>query len=269
MEQITSENIFDKGMLISLTMGGFEGRMKLSEEQLKDFPREIVRGVHDIFEKEFKTQLKEVFSHDMKTRGDLQAMSIPFPINGIYFLPSKNIEKSILYLKQKQEEREVLVQDVTENYEQAIEKFAEEYPEYYRHAKNRYPSKNNFQQKFYFKYQLFTITKPEKALSLISPEVYSAELNKFRNDVFSMKQEVVNIIYTELMDRVKRLQTQCADGKPSQKTFNKLERILKQIDEVYADFIDRQDIKDIIAKIKAQVAGIDAASIRESEDFKK
>ena len=269
MEKITSENIFEKGMLVSLTMGGFEGRIKLSEEQLKDFPTEIVRGVHDIFENEFKTLIKEIFSHDGKTREGLQGMSIPFPINGIYFILSRYIEKAINFLKEKETERITLIQTATDNYEQAIEKFAEKYPTYYRHAKGKYPSRYEFQQKFYFRYQLFTITKPEKALSTISPDIYTEELDKFRKDVFSMKQEVVNIIYTELLDRVKMLQKQCSDGKPSQKTFNKLNKILNQIDEVYSDFVDRQDIKDIITKIKGQVTGVTADDIRSSEDFKK
>jgi len=269
MEKITSENIFEKGMLVSLTMGGFEGRIKLSKEQLKDFPTEIVRGVHDIFEKEFKTLIKEIFSHDGKTREGLQAMSVPFPIDGVYFILSRYIEEVIKFLKEKETERNILIQTAAQNYDQAIEKFAEKYPTYYLHAKGKYPSKYQFQQRFYFRYQLFTIMKPEKTLSIISPDIYTEELDKFRKDVFSMKQEVVNIIYTELLDRVKMLQRQCSDGKPSQKTFNKLNKILNQIDEVYSDFVDRQDIKDIIIKIKSQVVGVTADDIRSSEDFKK
>ncbi len=268
-ENITSENIFEKGMLISLTMGGFDGRMKLSEEQLKDFPTEIVRGVHDIFEKEFKNLLKEINSHDLYTRTKIGEMSIPFPIHGIYFMLSKQIEKTLEFLKIQESERNALIQNATDNYDNGIVKFAEQYPEYYRHAKGKYPTKTQFKERFYLRYQIFTITQPEKALSLISPDIYLNELNKFKTDVSTMKQDVVNIIYTELIDRIKTLQKQCTDGKPSQKTFNKMNKILAQIDEVYSDFVDRQDIKDMIAKIKTLVTGVTADDIRSSEEFKK
>lgn len=270
MEQkITSENIFEKGMLINLSMGGFDGRVKLSKEQLKDFPTEIVRGVHDIFESEFKKLIKEIGKHDGITRWGIKDKCILFPIDGIYFILSKQIEKAIEFLKRRENERIELIQNAIDNYDNAILKFAEQYPEYYIHAKGKYPSKERLRERFYFKYQLFAITTPEKTLGEVSSDLYTEELNKFRKDVSTMKQEVVNIIYTELCNRIKMLQKQCSDGKPSQKTFNKMTRVLAQIDEIYSDFIDRQDIKDIVAKVKRLVNGVTADNIRDSESFKK
>ena len=269
MEQkITSENIFEKGMLINLSMGGFDGRVKLSKEQLKDFPTEIVRGVHDIFESEFKKLIKEIGRHDGFTRQEIKYMSIPFPIDGIYFIMSKQIEKAIEFLKKREIERIELIQNTIDNYDNAIIKFSEQYPEYYLHAKGKYPSKERLRERFYFKYQLFAITTPEKTLGEVSSDLYTEELDKFRKDVSTMKQEVVNIIYTELCDRIKMLQKQCSDGKPSQKTFNKMTRVLGQIDEIYSDFIDRQDIKDVVEKVKRLVSGVTADNLRDSESFK-
>ena len=269
MEQkITSENIFEKGMLINLSMGGFDGRVKLSKEQLKDFPTEIVRGVHDIFESEFKKLIKEIGKHDGITRWEIKYMSIPFPIDGIYFILSKQIEKAIEFLKKRENERKELIQNAIDNYDNAIVKFSEQYPEYYLHAKGKYPSKERLRERFYFKYQLFAITTPEKTLGEVSSDLYTEELDKFRKDVSTMKQEVVNIIYTELCDRIKMLQKQCSDGKPSQKTFNKMTRVLGQIDEIYSDFIDRQDIKDVVEKVKRLVSGVTADNLRDSESFK-
>ena len=45
-------------------------------------------------------------------------------------------------------------------------------------------------------------------------------------------------------------------------------RFLGQIDEVYSDFIDRDDLKEAIGKVKAQVLGITAETLRTNEELK-
>ena len=269
MNTITSENIFEKGLLINLKMGSYQGRKKLSQEQLKDLPKEIVRGVHDLFEEEFKKLLKEVESHDAETRGKVKDMSVPFPIDGVYFLLSKAVMRATEFLKKRKIERNELIAIAANNYEDAIKKFAEKYPEYYKEARGKYPTKNGFMDKYHFNYQLFTIAKPNENLEFVSSDAYKDEIVKFKNDIETMKKEVIGIIYSELLYKVNQLSKQCADGKPSQRTLNNLDKFFIKIDEVYSDFIDRKDIKETISLIKAQVTGVDAKSLRDSEDFKK
>ncbi len=266
---ITSENIFEKGLLINLKMGAYQGRKKLSQEQLKGLPTEIVRGVYDIFEEEFKKLLQEIYSHDMETRGRVKDMSVPFPIDGVYFLLSKAVMKATEFLKKRKIERDELIAIAANNYEDAIEKFAEKYPEYYREARAKYPSQNGFMDKYHFSYQLFTIAKPNENLEFVSSDAYKDEIVKFKNDVETMKREVIGIIYSELLGKVQQLKKQCTDGKPSQRTLNNLDKFFMKIDEVYSDFIDRKDIKETISLIKAQITGVDAKGLRESSDFKK
>ena len=94
---ITEQNIFEKGVLISMHTGGFAGRKKLDKDQLKDLPTEIVRGVHDLFDKNYKDQLQKIWAFDGESRGTIKDMTIPFPIEGIYFLKSEKIERAILF----------------------------------------------------------------------------------------------------------------------------------------------------------------------------
>lgn len=265
---ITDKNIFEQGMLIHLKMGGYDGRMQLSEEQMKGLPTEIVRGVHDIFDKNFKDMLKEIGSFDQETRWRVKRRAVPFAIDGVYFINSKIIPEIIETLDKRKEERKELIKKAVDNYDAAIEAFKSKYPEYFEHAKGKYLTKENFAGRFYYTYQFIKIAAPDKESSFVSPEMYKGEMMKFKSMVDDMKQEVLSTIYQTLLEMTGRLKKQCTDGKPSQRTFNTLNAFLNQIDDVYSDFIDRDDMKKAIKKIKAQVLGIDAEDLRTSDDLK-
>lgn len=266
---ITAENIFEQGMLIHLSLGGYHGRVQLSEEQLKDLPKEIVRGVHDMFDIDFKSLLKDVFSQENEIRRWIKALSIPFPIDGVYFIPSKSIEFVIKNLEDMRIARKDLIQKTVDVYDASIKIFSEKYPDFYRHALNKYISKDQFADRFYFSYQFIKVQAPDKNSKFISPEMYKLEMQKFKESIEDMKKEVLSVIYTELIQLTKRLKTQCSDGKPNQRTFDSLNTFLSKIDNVYSDFIDRKDMKEVIEKIRKEVLGIDAVSLRDSENFKK
>jgi hypothetical protein len=266
---INAENIFEKGLLISLTMGTFAGRKKMSEEQLAGLPTDIVRGVHDMFDKDFKDMLKGIVAQENETRGSLKRKSVPFPIDGVYFIMSDKIQPTIDFLNEKKVERDALVAAAADNYEEAKERFAKEYPEYYKAAQSKYPSKEQFVTKFPFRYQLFTVAKPNKDLEFISPELYASEMKKFKEDVDNMKKEVINVIATELLEKTKRLYAQCsADGRPNQRTLNNLGKFFETVEEVYSGFVERKDIKKLIEMVKKQTTGVEADALRDDEDFK-
>jgi len=265
---ITEKNIFEHGMLISLNAGGYEGRKKLTKEQLAGLPTEIVRGVFDIFDKEFKSSLKEIDALTGEAREHIKRISVPFPIDGVYFLLSVNIAKAIEYLDGVKESRSVKVSGVLDQYEMAKEAFKTKYPDYYKIAQKSYPSKEKLAEKFYFRYQFIKISAPDKN-TLISPEQYKIEMAKFKETIEEMKKEVLATIYQTLLETTTRLKKQCTEGKPNQRTLNTLNTFLQQVDEVYGEFVDRKEMKDAIKKIKASVLGITAENLRDSESTKE
>jgi hypothetical protein len=264
---INETNIFERGVLISLHIGSYEGRKKLNSEQLKGLPTEIVRGVHDLFDKKFKLLLREIDLFDSQTRGNIKDRTISFFIDGVYFLKSELIDEVVEYLEKRKEERLELIQTAVNAYDGAIMDFKQEYPDFYKAAKGRYISKGDFQNRFYFNYQFLKIAPPDKD-GILTPETYKREMGKFRESIEEMKKEVLSMIFENLLDATKRLKDQCTDGKPNQRTLNNLNKFLAQIDNVYSDFIDRKDIKEAIANVKANLLGVDAKSLRESGDYK-
>lgn len=266
---VNEENLFSKGMLISLKTGTYGARKKLTKEQLKDLPQEIVRGVFDMFDKKFKDYIRAVEKIGSKARGGVKAVSVPFPISGVYFLPTTKIEGVINFLEEVKTEREKAIKEVMEELDEGIKRFKNRYPDYYAIARDSYPTKDRLQQRFYMEYQFVKIAPPDKKNSILTADMYRKEMEKFRSSIQEMKDEVISTIYGELTTMTKRLQEQCTDGKPNQRTINNVNKFLKKIDEVYSEFIDREDVKNLVGKIKRQMNGVSADNLRDSESAKK
>lgn len=268
---ITDKNIFEKGMLINLNFGAYKGRVQLSKEQMKDLPTEIVRGWQDLFGEEFKELLLGVTSFDNEVRNTVKMMSVPFPIDGVYFVNTTKLDEVVNFLEQKKIDRLEVIKPCVDAYDDAVVKFAEKYPEYYAHAqaKGKYLTKGEFANKFYLRYQFIKISAPSKEDSFVTPEMYKREIGKWKETINEMKSEVLGIINSQLLEMTARLKSQCTEGKPSQRTLNSLNEFLNQIDTVYSDFLDHNQMKEMITKVKAQVMGVDADSLRNSEKFKK
>lgn len=196
----------------------------------------------------------------------IKTRSVPFPIDGVYFVKSNTIENIIKMIEDRDKQRKELVDKAVKQYDTAIDAFAAKYPTFYERAKSKYISKERFAERFYFTYQFIKISAPDKGL--ISPEQYKLEMRKFKENIESMKAEVIATVYQVLSEMTARLRKQCKNDKPNQRTFNNLSKFLNQIEETYADFIDRDDLKEVIRKTKAQVLGITAEEIRNSESAK-
>jgi hypothetical protein len=265
---ITESNIYEKGVLISLHMGGYAGRKKMDKEQLKDQPTEIVRGVHDLFDKDFKELLQRIWGFDSEVRSTIKNKAVPFPVDGIYFLKMENLGEAITFLDEQKIKRTELIKEAVAAYDGAIKQFKEKYPAFYKAAQGKYITKDDFESRFHFGYQLMRIAPPDKN-NMISPEIYKQEISKFKENVEAMKKDVLATIAQTLLETTKRLKEQCSDGKPNQRTLNNLNKFLSQVDEVYSEFIDREDIKSVITNIRASVLGIDANALREGDDFKR
>ena len=271
--KITEKNIFEKGILLQLTIGDYNSHQKMSKEQLKELPTEIVRGSYQLFDKDFKGTLDKIWNYGNQTRMEMGKLSVPFFIHGFDFIPTTNVAKAIEIMEDRKIVRDSMVDSAAEDYEDAKAIFEERYPDYYNAAKDRYPSKNEFKNKFYMKYRLFQINTPNAESGMVSPEAYKQEMRKFKESIDEMKADVVSAIYTELVEKTKAIQSQCEKGKPNQRTLDNLNQFFQRMDDVYADFIDRKDIKDVANKIRAQLLGLDAKSLKDSslakDEFKR
>lgn len=265
---ITSENLFQKGVLVAVHSGYYEGRQKLGEDQLKDLPTEIVRGVHDIFDKNFKEKIRDIGRHNGETRAIIKHKSVPFPLDGVYFIMGDRISEIVEVVETREKEKEVLVQKAVEMYDEAIENFKAKFPDFYERAKDRYITKEEFAKRFYFTYQFVKVSAPDKT-SMISPAQFKAEQQKFKVMVEEMKKEVLATIYESLLMATSKLKKQCEDDRFNEATLRSLNKFLAKIDEVYSEFVDSKSMQEVINKIKADTIGVTAEELRSKEGFKE
>ena len=266
---IDYKNIFDKGLLVNLNLGSYQARNKVPKSYLTGLSEEeknLVRAVHDGLSD--KSHIDEINSFDNKVRIYVKQRTVPFPIEGVYFILGKDIEEILKYIEVKKEERMKLVNEFADKYEDLVKDFSEQFPRFYKLIQHKYPTKAGLIDRYYFNFSFFQVSTPNKELAFVTPELYKAEMSKFKSSVDEMKKEVVNIIYTELLDKINNLKTQCITGKPSQKTFNYISKFMDRIDDTYSDFIERDDIRNIIAKVKSELGGVEAKELRDDDKFK-
>lgn len=266
---INENNIFQHGILISMKSTRYEGYKRLGEDQLKELPKEIVHGTHDVFEKAYRDKIRVVRFHDHETRSYVKNNSVPFPIDGIYFVPQNKIDKIVQYIEGRIASRNEYIAELKEEYEDAIESFKEKYPDFYKRVQGKYLSKEAFAARFTLSYQFIKMSAPSEDDPFITPEMYQSELRKFRNTIEEMKSEVVATIYEELTELTNRLKEQSTNGKPNQRTFNTVNGFLERVESVYSGFIDRDDIKKILSDVKSSLLGVTAENLRDSEAAKK
>ncbi len=258
-------NIFKSGVLIHATMGTWGCRTKLKEHELGSLPKEIVRGVRDLLVN--KDALQEIVSFDNKTRNLLRDMSIPFVIDGVFFIPGAKIVDADEMLKDRLEQRKELVEAFISEYDAGKDRYKEKYKRYYNESK--YPTKEELRfNKFRFAWRFFKMEVPDK--DLLPTGVYQEEFKKIQDDLFDMKSTVKEMILKEVLEKAARLKEQSGPkGKPNQRTINNIFKFFSKVEEIYADFIDEEEVKEMIENFKKLVDGVDANDLRnESKKFR-
>lgn len=269
---INYQNIFEKGLLVSLSLRGWCGKSWISDELLKDLPTEIIKGRMDLLMEEDKNFFLEIKKTDLSVISEVKKITIPFPIEGVYFVLEKNVNQLVQLVEKRKEARKKSIEAVVEKYEEGKKRFAEKYPEFYKSAVKcgKYPSKEALRERFKFEFKLFQISIPSSdSLKGIDSGILKVEMDKFKNDISEMKKEVANIICNELLMKAETLKKQSlGDSKPNQKTLNSLNEFFETISGLYSDFVDRKDVLKAVNKFKNTVGTTTAEDLRFDENFK-
>lgn len=256
-----------EGVLCNLKIGRWNASTKLPKDKLgKEVPKEIVRAMQDLLED--KSFLKNISTIRRMAKGKLLRHSIPFPIDGIWFVPKEQIEYLDHQFKQFKEENDRRVDVFIQNYSRLKSNMKKRYPAYYRPEK--YPSISSLKRKFYFNWQFFHITLPESGkASVLSPKLYKKEQEKFQGMIKQMEEMSVSLIGQRLLKRIDRLSGQCASGKISSATVNSIDKFLQKWNELWSGYIDEKRLRTIMAQLKAQMKQVSADRLKDSEDLRE
>ena len=256
-----------EGVLCNLRIGRWDASAKLPKDKLgKDVPKEIIRAMQDLIED--KRLLKDIATIRRSAKGLLMRNSIPFPIDGIWFVPKDRIDYIDDQFRQYKEVNDERVESLIKNYSKLKANMKKKYPNYYRPKK--YPSISQLRKKFYFNWQFFHIALPKSGkASVLSPKLYKKEQEKFKGMIKQMEEMTVTLVAQRLFIRINRLSEQCASGKINAGTVNSIDRFLKNWNKLWSGYVDEKRICIIMAQLKTQMKTVSADHLKDSEDFRE
>jgi hypothetical protein len=254
-----------EGVLCSLKMGRWDASIRMNKNKLgKDVPKDIVRAMQDMVDD--RTLLKDMATIRRMAKGILQRHSIPFPIDGILFVPKEKITMLDEKFNEFNSENDQRLKKFLDNYGKLKKEFKNKYPDYYNESK--YPSKDQLKDKFYFHWQFFQIAMPDKKAQILSPKMYKREQDKLANMVKQMEEMTISMVGNMLFRRVKKLSGQCDSGKINSSTFNSVESFLKRWDDLWKEHVDEKKLTMIMAQLKREMKNANVERLKDNEDFR-
>ena len=256
-----------EGVLCNLKIGRWDASAKLSKDKLgKDVPKEIIRAMQDLIED--RRLLKDIATIRRMAKGHLMRNSLPFPIDGVWFVPKDRIDYIDHQFKQYKKENDARVELLINNYSKLKASMKKKYPDYYRPKK--YPSVSQLRVKFYFNWQFFHIALPKSGkASVLSPKLYKREQEKFNGMIKEMEEMTVTLIANRLFHRINRLSEQCSSGKVNKGTITSIDRFLKNWNDLWSGYIDQKRLRTIMAQLKAQMKTVSADNLKDNEDYRE
>jgi hypothetical protein len=254
-----------EGMLCQLDIGRWGANKRLKKDKFgKDLPTEIIRGVQDLLED--KSLLDDQLSIKRSALGFLRRNSMPFPIDGIFWVPKHKIALLDEEFTKLKEEYEAGTNKIIRNLSKLKKDFERKYPDFY--DESNYPSPSQLRKKYRFHWQFFQFDLPDKKAGILSPEMYKREKEKFDAMAKEMNDMTLNIIGNALLKKIERLQAQCEGDKINAGTVSSLERFMRKWEDLWQDNVDSEKFQGIMKSLRIQMARTSADRLKSNEDFR-
>jgi len=257
--------LLQDGVLCQLKMGRWDARVRLPKNKFgRNVPKEIVRGMQDVVED--RTLLKDLATIRRSAKGLLQRNSLPFPVDGVFWVPKEKVVDLDNAFKEFRAERAVRLKKLIKNMSKIKSSFKKKYPDYYK--EKYYPSESKIKSKFYFRWHFFQMGVPDKKSGILSPAMVKKETEKLRGMVAQMEEMTMNLVGNMLFARVQKLAKQCDSENINSGTVASLERFLKRWDDLWHDHVDQKQMKMIISRLKKEMKSTTAERLKGNEDFR-
>lgn len=260
VEKIRDENVFKSGVLCHLRLRKWGAKAKLSEgDRTDDLPKEIISAMQNLLPG-FLDNIKE---NRRRAKNALMSRALYFPVDGLHFIPKEKVVELDEIFTGVQEEEKALVAEAMASYDDRVEDYRKRFPKFYR--KDKYPPKEVIRDRFIFEWTFRQFTVPDKEMSILVPEVYKREEEKFKNEMREMRATMMQMVAKSLTSRLNSLKDQCADEKISARTYNSVSKLLDKWDELWAGYIGQGELKKIIDQVKKEMLKTGVDSLKDSE----
>ncbi len=261
------ENIFEKGCLIQLSTSVWGARRKIKAEQITHMTdaNQWISTRKKLID---PCALKPIQKVANAARGYLSGVSLPFPINGMVFVPREMISKVDQRLTRFQSEFKEKVSEFMNRYESLRETAMVYLGDLFNETD--YPV--NIQSKFSFAWRFVILDVPNGRSGVLSPEVYEREKHKFIQTMEDARELAVMSLREEFSGMIQRITERFTNGA------NTKPKVFKNgtINNFYAFFetfkerniFDDRELAELVERSRAVLGGNTADVIRSNDQLK-
>ena len=261
------ENLFEKGCLVQLSTSVWGATRKINPCQLTDVvsSKDWLSASKKLVDPDALKPIKKVVN---KSRSYLAAVSLPFPINGLVFVPKEMISTV-----------DGRLNELKNDFHQAVERFIQNYDGLRETAisclgvlfsETDYPV--DIGSKFSFVWRFVILDVPNGNTALLSPEVYEREKRNFVQTMEQARELAIQSLRSEfagIIDRITERFTTGPNGKP--KVFKNA--TVDNFHEFFETFKGRNifrdaELSELVEKANAILGGHSANAIRSNDQLK-
>jgi len=261
------ENMFEKGCLVQLSISKWGGVKKINDHQLAEMidSHEWVTATKKLVDPE---SLKPICKMGNAARTYLTTVSLPFPIQGMVFIPKEMITR----VDQRLEEFKTEFNDTVTIFLRDYDRLRQTAMVYLGELFNEVDYPLHVEKKFSFAWRFIILDVPNGKSGILSPEVYEREKEKFiqtMEEARTMAIESLREEFASMVERITERFTQ-SDGKP--KVFKNT--TVESFYEFFETFKERNIFKDeqlaeLVDRAQAVLGGVSPESIRTSDHLKE
>jgi hypothetical protein len=262
------ENIFEKGCLVQLSISKWGGVRKIEDYKLAKMvdAHEWVTATKKLVDPE---SLKPVCKIGNGARSYLAGVSLPFPIQGMVFVPKEMISRV-----------DKRLEEIRSEFNQAVTAFVRDYDRLRQNAMvyledlfNEVDYPSDVERKFSFTWRFIILDVPNGKSGILSPEVYEREKEKFIQTMEEARTLAIESLREEFASMVERITDRFSnptDGKA--KVFKNT--TIESFYQFFETFKERNIFRDeqlaqLVERAQAVLGGVSAESIRSNDHLKE
>jgi hypothetical protein len=268
MEDYVMENMFEKGCLVQLSTSVWGATRKIKPEQVTDkvVSREWLSASKKLVDPD---SLKPISKIVNKARSYLSSVSLPFPIQGMVFMPKEMISGVDDKLHRLKTDFNSSVEAFMESYDQLREVAMVCLGDLFNETD--YPV--DIRIKFSFAWRFVILDVPNGNTAILAPEVYEREKKKFIQSMEDARQLAISSLreeFAKLLERITERFTSGPDGKP--KVFKN--GTVNNFYEYFETFKQRNifgdaQLAELVDQAQEVLGGKTAETIRSNDHLKK
>ncbi len=262
------ENMFEKGCLIQLSISKWGGVKKIDNNKLAEMieAHEWLTATKKLVDPE---SLKPICKVGNAARSYLTSVSLPFPIQGMVFIPKEMITRVDNRLEEFKGE-----------FNQSVNVFIRDYDRlrntamaYLGDLFNEVDYPYQVEKKFSFAWRFIILDVPGGKSGILSPEVYEREKEKFiqtMEEARGMAIESLREEFASMVERITERFAESADGKP--KIFKN--GTVESFYEFFETFKERnifrdEELSQLVERAQAVMGDVSAENIRTNNHLKE